>query len=256
MPEIEGREEDRQRQLSGRLTAQEREVLSLLAQGLSAPQIARRLYVSDSAVKRHVRSISNKLAQPDRGDEAGAEEFGPRIGEHSHEDLMRMRAQLRDSTQVALLDGIQVRFGRTRTFEGAVRTAPVELWRLNEMRMVLEALDDLYDQSYRFAEWVVDAIPTSSDESPPRPLVARICQDSPLIIELAAIGASATAFMRVALGFIKYLGDHPDAPETLGAALPRAVKGWMSGWRELRELADEIAVTELPSRGQPPMPKA
>jgi serine/threonine-protein kinase PknK len=43
------------------LTAREREVLSLVAEGRSNNGIARRLYVSEGAVEKHVRSILGKL---------------------------------------------------------------------------------------------------------------------------------------------------------------------------------------------------
>jgi serine/threonine-protein kinase PknK len=43
------------------LTAREREVLSLVAEGRSNSGIAGRLYVSEGAVEKHVRSILGKL---------------------------------------------------------------------------------------------------------------------------------------------------------------------------------------------------
>ena len=44
-----------------RLTAREREVLELMAEGRTNPAIARRLFVSDKAVEKHVASIFRKL---------------------------------------------------------------------------------------------------------------------------------------------------------------------------------------------------
>ena len=46
------------------LTAREREVLSLVAEGRSNSGIARRLYISEGAVEKHVRSILGKLDLP------------------------------------------------------------------------------------------------------------------------------------------------------------------------------------------------
>jgi DNA-binding NarL/FixJ family response regulator len=48
------------------LTAREREILDLLAQGLGYRQIAQRLFVTDKTVRNHVGSIFAKLRVPDR----------------------------------------------------------------------------------------------------------------------------------------------------------------------------------------------
>ena len=51
------------------LSAREREVLSLMAEGRSNTAIARILVVSDGAVEKHVRSILGKLGLPISGDD-------------------------------------------------------------------------------------------------------------------------------------------------------------------------------------------
>ena len=48
------------------LTSREQQVLSLLAQGLSNKQIARRLAISEHGVKRHVTNLLAKLNAPNR----------------------------------------------------------------------------------------------------------------------------------------------------------------------------------------------
>jgi DNA-binding NarL/FixJ family response regulator len=51
------------------LTAREREVLALMAEGRSNSGIARRLWISEGAVEKHVRSILAKLRLPASGDD-------------------------------------------------------------------------------------------------------------------------------------------------------------------------------------------
>jgi two-component system nitrate/nitrite response regulator NarL len=50
----------------GRLTAREHEVLRLVADGHSAPEIATRLYIEASTVKTHLQNIYEKLGVSDR----------------------------------------------------------------------------------------------------------------------------------------------------------------------------------------------
>lgn len=50
----------------GQLSQREREVLQLMVEGLSNPQIGERLYLSPNTVKTHIRGIMNKLAVDDR----------------------------------------------------------------------------------------------------------------------------------------------------------------------------------------------
>jgi DNA-binding NarL/FixJ family response regulator len=61
----------------GRLSARELEVLRLMAEGLSNPQIAQRLIVSEFTVKRHVANILTKLDLPTR---AAAAAYAAREG--------------------------------------------------------------------------------------------------------------------------------------------------------------------------------
>ena len=53
----------------GELTAREREVLALMAEGSSNAGIARRLWVTEGTVEKHVRSILAKLRLPDTSDD-------------------------------------------------------------------------------------------------------------------------------------------------------------------------------------------
>ncbi|MGB3789260.1 MAG: response regulator transcription factor [Phormidesmis sp.] len=48
------------------LSVREQEVLELLVEGLSNPEIAKRLYISTNTVKAHMRGLMNKLAANDR----------------------------------------------------------------------------------------------------------------------------------------------------------------------------------------------
>lgn len=50
----------------GQLSQREHEVLKLMVDGLSNPEIAAKLYLSPNTVKTHVRGIMNKLAVDDR----------------------------------------------------------------------------------------------------------------------------------------------------------------------------------------------
>ena len=70
-PEVVGQllARSRRRDPLDRLTAREREVLALMAEGRSNPAIARRLYVSDKAVEKHVSNIFSKLDLPPTEDD-------------------------------------------------------------------------------------------------------------------------------------------------------------------------------------------
>ncbi|MFB1296691.1 response regulator [Mycobacterium sp. pW049] len=53
----------------GALSVREREVLTLMAEGLSNAGIGRRLWVTEGTVEKHVRSILTKLDLPETGDD-------------------------------------------------------------------------------------------------------------------------------------------------------------------------------------------
>jgi DNA-binding NarL/FixJ family response regulator len=53
----------------GDLSAREREVLALMAEGRSNAGIAKSLWVTDSTVEKHVHSIFMKLRIPETGDD-------------------------------------------------------------------------------------------------------------------------------------------------------------------------------------------
>ena len=57
-----------ERNVSAELTEREREVLRLLADGLSNAAIGRRLYISESTVKFHIRNLIRKLGVSKRTD--------------------------------------------------------------------------------------------------------------------------------------------------------------------------------------------
>jgi DNA-binding NarL/FixJ family response regulator len=52
-----------------RLTQREREVLALMAEGASNAGIAKRLWVTEGTVEKHVRSILSKLRLPETPDD-------------------------------------------------------------------------------------------------------------------------------------------------------------------------------------------
>jgi two-component system, NarL family, nitrate/nitrite response regulator NarL len=57
---------EREHQQRPVLTERESQVLELIAQGLSGPEIGERLFISSSTVKTHVKSVLEKLGAPDR----------------------------------------------------------------------------------------------------------------------------------------------------------------------------------------------
>lgn len=57
---------ERERDNRPKLTEREGQVLALIAEGLSGPQIGERLFISSSTVKTHVKSVLEKLGVSDR----------------------------------------------------------------------------------------------------------------------------------------------------------------------------------------------
>jgi two-component system nitrate/nitrite response regulator NarL len=70
-PEVQSglAEEIQERERTGgapQLSAREREVLSLIAEGLSAPEIGKRIHLSTTTVKSHLHTLYEKLGVSDR----------------------------------------------------------------------------------------------------------------------------------------------------------------------------------------------
>jgi DNA-binding CsgD family transcriptional regulator len=58
------------------LSVRELEVLRLIAEGLTDPQVAERLYLSPRTVSQHLRSVYRKLGVPSRAAVGKANETG------------------------------------------------------------------------------------------------------------------------------------------------------------------------------------
>ena len=94
-PEPLSQTNKRRAPMSEELTPQELEVLRLLAQGRTNPQIARTVLCSVSSVKIHVQNIISKLGVSDRTQAAvRAIELGLATSGLEEEDLQRGRGML------------------------------------------------------------------------------------------------------------------------------------------------------------------
>jgi DNA-binding NarL/FixJ family response regulator len=75
---------DQPEPLPGLLSTRELEVLTLLAQGLSNSEMAVRLFISDSTVKRHLTNIYAKLGASSRVDAVGKAQAANLLGRQGH----------------------------------------------------------------------------------------------------------------------------------------------------------------------------
>jgi DNA-binding CsgD family transcriptional regulator len=114
----------------GTLSAREREVVDLLAEGLSGAQIAERLVLSPETVRTHVRNAMNKLGASTRS-QAVAIALGQRQREHQAESVGRDHAPPRrgrrsngSSNEVASDPGLKE--AMTSVVEGLVSLWDVE----------------------------------------------------------------------------------------------------------------------------------